>query len=72
MNFLQGISSVIKSGEKMKNRDENGIISLFVIFSMILLLTFVITSYFFIKEKIKIKENENIEIEKLYSNLRSK
>ena len=51
----------------MKRRNENGIISIFVIFSTIFLLIFVITSYFFVKEKIKIRESENDEVKRIYS-----
>lgn len=51
----------------MEKRSEKGIISIFVIFSMIFLLIFVITSYFLVKEKIKIRESENSEIKRIYS-----
>lgn len=53
----------------MKKEYEKGMISIFIIFSMILLLLFVITSYFFVKEKIKLKEKENTELEKVYSKI---
>lgn len=50
----------------MNIKNEKGIISLFAIFSMIFLLVFAITSYLFVREKIKIKEKENMEFEKIY------
>lgn len=54
--------------KKFYRKSESGIISIFVIFSMFFLFVFVITSYYFFKEKIKINKLENIELQKKYSN----
>ena len=51
----------------MEKKNENGIISIFVLFSMLFLLFFIFTSYFFIKNKIALKENQNLQLKKMYS-----
>lgn len=51
----------------MKNKRESGIISIFVLFSMAFLLIFVVTVYFFVQNKIKNREIENLELKKIYS-----
>lgn len=51
----------------MKRKEEKGIISLFVLFSMMLLLVFVFTVYFLVKSKVQLRENETIELKNIYS-----
>ena len=51
----------------MKRVEEKGIISLFVLFSMLFLLVFVFTAYFFVKNKVQSKEYENLQLKNIYS-----
>lgn len=51
----------------MKNENEKGIISIFIVFGMIFLLIFTINIYYIVKSKSKIEEDKAFEIKKIYS-----
>ncbi len=51
----------------MKENNENGIISVFVLFAMLFLLLFVMTSYYVVANKVKLQNDENIQLKKIYS-----
>ncbi len=51
----------------MRKNNEKGIISVFVLFAMIFLLLFVITTYYLIDNKMKLENSENTQLKKIYS-----
>ena len=52
----------------MKNKNEKGIVSIFVLFAMMLLLIFVFSIYSLVDNKLKENEKQNLNLLKIYSN----
>lgn len=51
----------------MRKENDEGIISIFIVFGMIFLLIFTINIYYIVKNKSQIQENKEFEIKKIYS-----